>query len=173
MCDRMISLLNTITIPGHTIQLLNVSLLHEAKMMGLSNILVEPSTATNIPKYARTFSPVFCDNHTVVQVMNISPTAVTIYGGAKFKEFTPLTELLLLQSPQQQPCQQHLSTIPLMLNIDFTHSIRSPSQQQNHFTLLNDYQNLFASDKDPMGCTGVVRHAINTEGSPIHQPMHC
>ena len=108
MCDRMISLLNTITIPGHTIQLLDVSLLHEAKMMGLSNILVEPSTTTNIPKYVlvgRTFSPVFCDNHTIVQVMNISPTAVTIYGGAKFREFTPLSELLLLQSPQQQPCQ--------------------------------------------------------------------
>ena len=105
--------------------------------------------------------------------MNISPMAVTIYGGAEFREFTPLTELLLLESPQRQPCQQDLSTIPPMLKINFTHSTLSPSQQQNHFTLLNDYQNLFASDEDPMGCTGVVRHAINTEGSPIHQPMHC
>ena len=51
MCDRMIFVLNTITIPGHTIQLLDVSLLHEGKTMSLSNILVEPNTATNVSKY--------------------------------------------------------------------------------------------------------------------------
>ena len=49
-CDRIISVLNTITIPGHTIQLLDISLLDEAKLMGLSNILVEPVTAANILK---------------------------------------------------------------------------------------------------------------------------
>ena len=42
MCDRMISVLNTITIPGCTVQLLDVSLPDEAKLMGLSNILVKP-----------------------------------------------------------------------------------------------------------------------------------
>ena len=174
MCDRILSVLNTITIPGRTIQLLDVSLPNEAKTMGLSNILVEPSTAANAPKHilvARTFSPVFRDNHAVVQVINISPTAVTIYGGAKLGEFTPLTDLLLVESPQQQPCQQGTSTIPPMLDIDFTHSALSPSQQQDLLTLLHDYNDLFASDADPTGRTAVVRHAINTEGPPIRQPM--
>ena len=90
----MISVLNIITIPGRTVQLLDASLSDEAKVMALSNILVEPSTAANVPKdvlVARILSPVFCDNHAVVQVMKISPTAVTICGGAKLGEFTPLT----------------------------------------------------------------------------------
>ena len=57
--------------------------------MDLCNILVEPGTNGNICKHflvARTFSPVFQDNHVVVQVMNISPTAIIIYGGARLGE---------------------------------------------------------------------------------------
>lgn len=109
MCNRTISVLSTITIPGHAVQLFDVSLPQEATLMGLFNILVEPGTDANIPQHvlvARTFNPVFNGNHAVVQIMNISPTAVTIYGGAKLGEFIPVTELLLVEeSPQQQPCQ--------------------------------------------------------------------
>ena len=113
------------------------------------------------------------DKHAVVQVMNFSLiAAITFYGGAKLGEFTPPMGLLLVESSQQQHCQQALSTIPPMLDIDFTHSTLSPSQQQDIHTLLHDYQDLFASDVDPMGCNGVVIHAINTEGPPIHQPVH-
>ena len=83
---------------------------------------MEPSTAANVPKYVLTFSLVFHDDHAVVQIINFSQTAVTIYGGAKLGEFTPLIELLLVESPQQQTCQQALSTIPHMLNIDFIHT---------------------------------------------------
>ena len=60
-CNKVISVLNTITIPCHAIQLLDVCLPDEAKAMGLSNILVEPDATANIPKHvfvARTFSPV-------------------------------------------------------------------------------------------------------------------
>ena len=103
--------------------------------------------------------------------MNISPTAATIYSGTKLGEFTPLTELLLVELPQQQPCQETLSTIPAMLDNNFTHSTLSPSQQQDLLTLLHDYHDLFVSNADPLGCTAVVIHAINTEGPPIHQPM--
>ena len=49
ICNIIVSVLNTITLPGHAIQLLDVSLLDEAKDMGLSNILVEPDVAANIP----------------------------------------------------------------------------------------------------------------------------
>ena len=99
-CDRIISVLHTITIPGRTVQLLDVSLPDAAKPMGLSNILMEPVSTANTPKHvliARTFSPVFNDNHAVVQTMNISPTATTIYSGTTLGEFTPLTELLLVE----------------------------------------------------------------------------
>ena len=134
--------------------------------MSLSNILVEPVTTANIPKHvlvARTFSPVCNDNHAVVQIMKISPTAATIYSGINLEEFTPLTELQLVESLQQQPCQQTLSTIPATLDIDFTHSKLSPSQQQDLLTLLNDYHGLFTSSADPLGCTAVVGHTISTE----------
>ena len=49
----------------------------------LINILVEPDATANIPKHvfvARAFSPVFNSTHAIVQVMNINPTAVTLYG---------------------------------------------------------------------------------------------
>ena len=66
MCNRIIYVLNTITIPDHAVQLLDVNLPDEATKMGLSNIMVESGTATNIPKHvlvARTFSPVCIGNH--------------------------------------------------------------------------------------------------------------
>ena len=63
-----------------------------------------------------------------------------------------------------------------MLDINFTHSTLSPSEQQDLLTMLQyvfyDCNDLFVSDADLLGCTAVVRHAINTEGPPIHQPMH-
>ena len=128
-CNKVISVLNTITIPGRAIQLLDVS---QAKAMGLSNILGEPDTTANIPKHvfvARTFSPVFNSTHAIVQVMNINSTAVTLYGGTKLGEFTPLEELLLVKTPQQTPCQNSSLNCPPKLNIDFTHSTLSLSQQ--------------------------------------------
>ena len=57
------------------------------------------------------------------------------------------------------------------MDIDLTHNTLSPSQQKDLLTLLHDYHDLFATDADPLGRTAVVRHAINTEGPPIHQPM--
>ena len=65
-------------------------------------------------------------------------------------------------------------TIPSTLDIYFTHSTFSPHQQQNSLTLLyiHDYHNLFKSDTDHLRYTAVIRHAINTEGPPICQPVH-
>ena len=56
---------------------------------------------------ARIFSPVFNSTHAIAQVMNINPTAVTLYGGTKLGEFTPLEELLLVKTP----CQTLHSTV--------------------------------------------------------------
>ena len=171
-CNKVISVLNTITIPGRAIQLLDVSLPDEAKAMGLSNILVEPDATGNISKHvvvARIFSPVFNSTHAIVQVMNINPTAVTLYGGTKLGEFTPLEELLLVKTP----CQNSSLNCPPKLNIDFTHSTLSLSQQQDLLNLLHAYQDLFANNADSLGCTAIVRHAINTEGPSICQSLHC
>ena len=69
--------------------------------MGLSNILIEPQAITNASNHLLTLSPVFNGAQAVVQIINLSPTTVTIYQGTKLGEFTPQTELLLVESPQQ------------------------------------------------------------------------
>ena len=84
----------TTTVPGHSIQLVDVSLPDEAKGMNLSSILIEPLDVEKSPQIlvARTFSAVNSDNHAVIQVMNINPTPVTIYQSTTLGQFTPLSE---------------------------------------------------------------------------------
>ena len=38
---------------------------------------------------------------------------------------------------------------------------------------MNSYNDLFVSDADPLGCTAVVKYAVNTEKLPIYQPSLC
>lgn len=120
---------------------------------------------------ARTLSPIFNGNHSVVQVTNDSLTAATIHQGTKLGGFTPKTEVVLVESQQQQQpgrcsCKSALSTI---LDIDLIHSPLSASQKDNLLALLHHYRDLFATTDGPLGCTAVAKHAIYTEGPPIHQ----
>ena len=134
-CDRTISALNNSTIPGCTVQLVDVSLPDELKSMALSNILIEPLAITNAPNHllvARTLSPVFNGAQAVVQIMNLSPTTVTIYQGTKLREFTPQTELMLVESPQQQPNKLTTSTVP---DVDLTQCSLSHEHQQDLLAL--------------------------------------
>ena len=113
----------------------------------------------------------FNSNYAIVQIININPTAATLYGGTKLGKFTPLKELLLIETPQQQPCQNPSLDSPPKLNIDFTQSTISQSQQQDLLNLLHNYQDLFASITNFLVCTAMVRHGINTEGPPLHQSV--
>ena len=46
------------------------------------------------------------------------------------------------------------------------------SEQEQLFALLLDYADIFASDQDDLGCTGKIKHKINTGDSPpIRQPV--
>ena len=171
-CDRLISALQTVTIPGRTVQLIDVALPDDAKPMHLFSVLIEPQTTAKAPKHillARTFSPVSNGYLAVIQVMNISPTAVTIYQGTKLGQFTPLTELLLIDSPQ--PSQPPSTTSSALTDVDLSQSELSPTQQQDLLALLHDYDDLFATEGGPLGRTSVVSHTIHTEGAPIRQPM--
>lgn len=173
-CDKTISALKTSIIPGRTIQLFDVSLPDEVKSMGLSNILIEPQAITNAPNHvliARTLSPVFNGTQAFVQIINLSPTTVTIYQGTKLGEFTPQTELLLVESPQQQQQQPSKLTSSTLPDVDLAHCTLSPKQQQDLLALLHEYSDLFATADEPLGRTAVVQHAIHTEGPPIRQPM--
>ena len=59
----------TTTVPGRSIQLVDVSLPDEAKGMNLSSMLIEPMDVEKSPSQilvARTFSVVNSDNQTVI-----------------------------------------------------------------------------------------------------------
>ena len=103
-----------------------------------------------------------------IQVMNISPTPLTIYQGTKLGEYIPLTELLLIDTPHSSHPPAPTSTLP---DVNLSQCELSPTQQQELLALLCDYKDLFATEGGPLGRTLVVRHAIHTEGSPICQPM--
>ena len=160
----------TTTVPGRSIQLVDVSLPDEAKGMNLSSILIEPLDVEKSPQIlvARTFSAVNSDNHAVIQVMNINPTPVTIYQSTTLGQFTPLSELLLVDS--QQPTSLGVTSFPVS-DIDLTSSELSPTQQQELLALLQDYSGLFATDNGSLGRTSVVKHEIHTSGHPIRQPV--
>ena len=111
---------------------------------------------------ARTFSAVNSDHQAIIQVMNINPTPVTIYQSTTLGQFTPLSELLLVDS-QQPGCN--------LTDIDLTASELSPNQQQQLLTLLHDYSDLFATGNGSLGRTSVVKHEIHTSGHPIRQPV--
>ena len=114
-CNQTISALHTMTIPGHSVQLIDVTLPDNAKSMDLPSVLIEPHTAAKIPKHvvmARTCSPV-CNGHLAVnQVMHISPTPLTIYQGTKLGEYTPLAELLLIDTPHSRHPPAPTSALP-------------------------------------------------------------
>ena len=74
--------------------------------------------------------------------MNNSPTIMKIYQGTTPGQFTPLSELLLVES--QQPPSPAASSTTTLSDFNLTGSALSPDQQQELFTLLCDYTDLFA-----------------------------
>lgn len=100
-CNRTISTLQTVTIPSRSVQLIDVTLPDHVKSMDLSSVLIEPLSTAKVPQHVlmgRTFSPVYTGNLALIQVMNISPTPLTIHQGTKLGEYTSLADLLLIDS---------------------------------------------------------------------------
>ena len=162
-------------------QLVDLSLPKELRQQDVNSILIEPTDNTKLPQHlmvARTRSPILSDRCALLQVMNISPTAITIYKGTKVGTITPLSELCMVDATKQSSMSQSVphvdfteSMSKFAPNVDFTELDLSAGQQQL-LTLLHQYKDLFAIKNQPLGCTSVVKHTIYTEGSPIRQPVH-
>ena len=83
-------------IPGHTIQLIQGELKEEYS--SFCEALVEPMSCVP-PTYlciVRTFSPVMSGKEVVLQVMNVSPTQITIYKSMRLGEATPRHNVMLV-----------------------------------------------------------------------------
>ena len=180
--NMVICALKNVTIWGRTVQLVDVLLPKELRQQDVNSILIEPTDNTKLPQHlmtARTLSPVLSNRRALLQVMNISPTAVTIYKGTKLGTITPLSELCMVDATEQSSVSQSAldvdfteSMSQFAPNVDFTESDLSAGQQQELLTLLHQYKDLFAIKNQPLGHTSVVKHTIYTEGSPIRQPVH-
>ena len=172
--SRSVSAFQTTTIPGRTIQLLSVSLPTEALTLDYSSVLIEPQDPDRSPLHiliARTFISVSSDSFAIIQIMNTSPTPLTIYQGTTLGQFTLVSELLLVESQQPPLPATYSPAIPA--DIDLTGSVLSPDQKQELLKLLSEYRDSFATDNGSLGRTSVVKHTIHTDGHPIRQPVLC
>ena len=84
-------------------------------------------------------------DHAYIQIMNISPAAITIYKGTKVGNITPLSELLMVESTEQPFLPQ-----PVPPNIDLTDSDLSPDQQQELLALPHQYSDCLLLKISPL-----------------------
>ena len=157
-----------ITIPGRTVQFIMEKL--SSTCGNVTSVLVEPST--KLPTHmclARSLSPLTNSADVVLQVMNISPTPVTIYKGMKLATASPQHSVLLVSDVSV--VDDESPTQPLLLSkIDLSHL--TPEEQTELTTSLNDFSDVFSHDNTPTGHTSVVKHSIPTTAPPIRQPLH-
>ena len=64
----------------------------------------------------------------------------------------------------------HDTALPLD-DIDLSHSNISPQEKQQSLDVLNTFRDVFVVGGEPLGCTSVVQHDIQTSGPPIRQPL--
>ena len=106
-------------------------------------------------------------DHAVIRMMNTSSQETTLYKGTKIGQHTPLHSLIFVDTDLTVTKPQN-SPIP---DVDFSSCNLTPPQTKQLQQLLFQCVDLFVSPGGPLGCTNVVRHAIQTSGSPIQQPM--
>lgn len=150
------------TIPGRTMQLVTGVL--DSSLTDINNVLVEPSKG--LPTHlclARSLSPVRNCTDVMLQLMNISPTPVTVYKGMKLASATPERNVLLVSQDASTADNCNLD------DVDLSHL--APSEQTQLKQLLVQFADLFAVGDRPIGQTSVVTHSIPTTGPPIRQPL--
>ena len=156
-------------IPGRTIQLIHGELQGE---YDVCEALVEPASVappTNLC-IARTLTPVRSGKEVILQVMNVSPTPVTIYKGMKLGEAIPRHHVLMVNDRENKVVSVPMSQLQVSdFNLD--HSDLSPSEKRQLQDLLTQFTDLFAPKRGPVGRTSNVKHSIPTEGPPVRQPL--
>ena len=152
-------------IPGRTIQLIQGELQGECD--SFCEALVEPTSGAPPMNLciARTLTRVQSGKEVVLQVMNISPTPVTIYKGMKLGEATPSHNIFVVHDNAREVAATQRSQLQTPhFNIDITDLKASEKRQLQD--LLVQFADLFAPKGGPVGRTPNVKHSISTEGPP-------
>ena len=106
----------------------------------------------------------------MVQVMNVSPSAVKVYGGVQLGEFVAQNDLLLLENSNvAASVSGDNKSAGAKLSLDRLEV--SEKEKQKLRNLLDRFGDLFVSENGELGRTSVVKHSITTSGRPIRQPM--
>ena len=162
-----ISVPSNISIPGLSVQFLTGK--PNAPCNATSG-LVDPLTQS--PKHicvARSLSPFANGSDILLQVMNISPTPVTIYKGTNMATMVPEHSVMLV-SHSTFPVTETAAPMSSALNqIDLSHL--QPEESAELTQLLNKFHHMFAENPIPRGQTSVIQHSIPTTGPPIRQPL--
>ena len=93
--------LEDMNIPGRSVRLVIATLQKGScgSTEQISEGLIEPATV--LPKHlcvARSLGRVLSEGSILVQVMNVSPTAVKVYKGIQLGQFVPQRNLILMES---------------------------------------------------------------------------
>ena len=157
-----------IIVPGRTVQLI-LGQINPSDYID-SSVLVEPSS--KLPSHlclARSLSPLLNHTEVILQVMNTSPTPLTIYKGMKLATATLRHNILSISEMGPHVCENSMNSTVLPDGIDLSHL--SPSEQTELTELLVNYSHVFSQGRIPTGHTSVVKHSIPTSGAPIRQPL--
>jgi len=129
-----------------------------------SIMLVEPvDTLPHQLHIARSSSS--CHNNQVtIQVLNISPSPITVYKGMSLGKVTPEDDVLLVND-------ESVGTVTQASFDDIHLPNLSETEKSKILALLSEFSDVFAPVTGPKGCTTVVRHTIPTTSPPIRQPM--
>ena len=138
-------------IPGHTIQLIDTGELKE-EYSSLCEALVEPMSGAPHMSLCilRTLSPVTLRKVVILQMMNVSPTPITIYKGMKLGEAPPRNNVMLVHGNINDvvAIQTDQSQAP-DFNFDRSHlTFSEETQLQN---LLTQFADLFVPKGGPIG----------------------
>ena len=98
--------------------------------MGFCSLLIEPQSVDKSPLQSLIADG---DNLAVIQVVNTSPTLVTIYKGITLGHFTPISVLLLVES--QHPA------LPCIASLLFSDINLTKSALTNNKSCLYYYRN--------------------------------
>ena len=99
-----------------------------------------------------------------LQVTNSSPTPVKLFHGTKIGQFTPLEQVQVVDTVQEQT--QHATPFPSDIDLS-TSSLSAPQKEE----LLHRFSHVFAQEGEPRGRTTVVKHHIETFGPRIRQRL--
>lgn len=129
-----------------------------------SIMLVEPvETLPHQLHIARSLS--LCHNNQVtIQVLNISPSPITVYKGMSLGKVTPEDDVLLVSD-------ESMGTVTQASFDDIYLPNLSETKKSKILALLSEFSDVFAPVTGPKGCTTAVRHTIPTTSPLIRQLM--